>query len=66
MSNNFKRREFLRVSGATLVAGAIAKGSPLPIQQAAAPKPRYKKTLKFGMVKEDLPLTDKFKLLNGI
>ena len=65
MSRNFKRRDFLRVSGATLMGGALVTGSPLQAQPAA-PERRYMKTLKFGMVKENLSLTDKFKLLKDL
>jgi hexulose-6-phosphate isomerase len=65
MSRDFKRRDFLRVSSATLMASAFVAGSSLRAQDAK-PERRFMKTLKFGMVKEDLSITDKFKLLKDL
>jgi len=65
MIKELKRREFLKVSGATAVAGAVAASSPL-LAQADKAKRRYKKTLKYGMVKENLSIADKFKLLKDL
>jgi hexulose-6-phosphate isomerase len=65
MIKELKRREFLKVSGATAVASAVAASSPL-VAQADKAKRRYKKTLKYGMVKENLSIADKFKLLKDL
>lgn len=62
------RREFLKTTG---VAGTALAGGDLaqvdrPSSTAARPGARLKKAVKLGMVREDLPLTGKFRLLKEI
>jgi len=58
------RKEFIRLSA------AAAAASTLPINLYAGPgksgELKIKKSLKFGMVKEDLSILDKFKLLKEV
>ena len=62
------RREFLKNTSLALAAGAIAADTAhavdfpgrIPVQL------KLKKSLKFGMVKEDLSIMDKFKLLKDL
>ena len=61
----FNRRDFLKYS-----AGAAASLAVAPNALCNAPKqldrPLIKKSLKFGMIKEDLSILDKFKLLKDL
>jgi hexulose-6-phosphate isomerase len=62
------RKNFIK--SATLIAGAAAVAAPFVSASAAQVKPAAKVTLKkslgFGMIKEDLPLADKFKLVKDL
>ena len=69
MKETVERRDFLKLSGSGLVAATWAARATTVSASAQAPSekgPRFKKSLKFGMVKEDLSLLDKFKLLKDI
>lgn len=62
---SFHRRDFLRYSAAASLSLGLA-----PIAKAASAnlngQPLIKKSLKFGMIKEDLSILDKFKLLKDL
>ncbi len=67
MKKILERRTFLGVSGAGLVSAALSRTGTAAVQSDAKAKSvRYKKTLKFGMVEEDLSVEDKFKLLKDL
>lgn len=60
-----KRKEFLKISGAAAIGSMVSPeliASSIPV----AKKLKIKKSLKFGMIKEDLSVLDKFKLLKDI
>ncbi|KAA6441685.1 sugar phosphate isomerase/epimerase [Dyadobacter flavalbus] len=61
-----QRREFLK--NTALAATAAAVGTTLVSEATAAPmaRPMIKKSLKWGMVKEELSIMDKFKLLKDL
>ncbi|GGB91393.1 sugar phosphate isomerase/epimerase family protein [Dyadobacter sediminis] len=61
-----QRREFLK--NTALAATAAAVGTTLVSDAMAAPlaRPMIKKSLKWGMVKEELSIMDKFKLLKDL
>lgn len=65
MKRFLERRAFLEVSGAGLLSAALTRGAGAAVQERQQPV-RYKKTLKFGMVEEDLSVEDKFKLLKEL
>lgn len=65
MSKILERRDFLKTTGTGLAAAAAFSGVSLPLFGQEA-KRRFKKSLKFGMVKEDLSILDKFKLLKDL
>lgn len=58
-----ERREFLKVSGAAAVAAATTVKA---VAQEGGRKRRFLKALHFGMVKEDLSIADKFRLLKDL
>lgn len=61
----WERRDFLKVTGSGVVgAGVLASGATLAQDQA--PKRKFQKCLKFGMVREELSIRDKFKLLKDL
>jgi hexulose-6-phosphate isomerase len=64
MSTALDRRHFLKASGtlAAVVAGAAA----LPARGAAPPERKFKKALKYSMVKLDGSLIEQFKILKEI
>ncbi|MEJ2076909.1 MAG: sugar phosphate isomerase/epimerase [Acidobacteriota bacterium] len=67
MKKVLERRTFLGVSSAGLVSAALSRAGTAAVQGETEPKTvRYKKALKFGMVKEDLSVEDKFKLLKDL
>ena len=69
MKETVERRDFLKLSGAGLVAATWATRSSTARASAQAlseQAPRFKKSLKFGMVKENLSIMDKFKLLKDL
>ena len=69
MKETVERRDFLKLSGSGLVAATWAARSSTArasVQAPAEKGPRFKKSLKFGMVKEDLSIMDKFKLLKDV
>ncbi len=69
MKETVERRDFLKLSGSGLVAATWAARSSTARASAQAPSeiaPRFKKSLKFGMVKEDLSIMDKFRLLKDL
>ena len=65
-----QRRDFLK--NTAMAASAVAVGSSVLASAEAAPampvaaRPMVKKSLKWGMVKEDLSIMDKFKLLKDL
>ncbi|SEI71983.1 hexulose-6-phosphate isomerase [Dyadobacter sp. SG02] len=59
-----QRRDFLK--NTAMAATAVAVGSSALAAEAAAPRPMVKKSLMWGMVKEDLSVMDKFKLLKDL
>src|SRR5438034_11069071 len=61
--NSLDRREFLKLTGATVVAGFIADPS---IIAAQPPKRSLKKAVNLGMVKTEGTILDKFKLLKDL
>lgn len=65
MSKAVQRREFLKISGSGLAVASLA-ATRVVQAQAEEPKRRFKKCLKFGMVREDLSVMDKFKLLKDL
>lgn len=60
-----KRKEFLKLSGAAAIGSFV---SPPIIASSITKrnKLKIKKSLKFGMIKEDLSVMDKFKLLKDV
>jgi hexulose-6-phosphate isomerase len=67
MASHLKRREFLKMSGSGLaLATVIRGGSPAAYGSAPAGDRPFLKTLKFGMVKEELSIEDKFRLLKDL
>ncbi|MEM1136464.1 MAG: sugar phosphate isomerase/epimerase family protein [Bacteroidota bacterium] len=69
MEAKINRKEFLQYSGKAIAAGFL---SPLYLNACATPvgenriEGKMKKSLKFGMIKEDLSVLDKFKLLKDL
>lgn len=62
--NNHNRRDFIKYSGAALLSTAFI---PAAFGENPLPKtPLHKKSLKFGMIKEDLSVLDKFKLIKDL
>lgn len=60
------RRTFVTLTASALVTSALP-GSASSLQAHAAPAaPRLKKAVKFGMIREDLSILDKFKLLKSL
>lgn len=60
------RRTFVTLTASALVTSALP-GSASSLQAYAAPAaPRLKKAVKFGMIREDLSILDKFKLLKSL
>lgn len=68
MSEDLSRRTFLQTGGTALVALAAMPTNVEPLLgAAAAPKDHgLKKAVKLGMVREDISLLDKFKLLKQL
>lgn len=66
MSRILERRAFLGVAGAGMVGVAVHRSGTVSAQQGQRSAPRFKKALKFGMVKEDLSIEEKFKLLKDL
>jgi len=60
-----QRRGFLKLTGAGLAGAGIMSSAGLTAV-AAEKKRRLKKCLKFGMIREDLSIKDKFKLLKDL
>ena len=64
MTKNYNRREFIRYSSAAALATTV---SPLAANSAnPGTGPLIKKSLKFGMIKEELSVLDKFKLVKDL
>ncbi|GAB4253125.1 MAG: sugar phosphate isomerase/epimerase [Acidobacteriota bacterium] len=63
MVKTLERREFLKVSGVAAVAAAATARAAA---QESGAKRRFLKTLKFGMVEENLSIADKFRLLKDL
>ncbi|UZR95604.1 sugar phosphate isomerase/epimerase family protein [Chondrinema litorale] len=69
MKSKINRKEFLQYSGKAIAAGYL---SSWMLSSCAAPvgnaenAGRMKKSLKFGMIEEDLSVLDKFKLLKDL
>ncbi len=59
----WQRRKFLRVGSGAVAAGVLATAVGA---QSEAPKRKFKKSLKFGMVRENLSIQDKFRLLKDL
>ena len=69
MKETVERRDFLKWSGSSVLAATLAAKSgaaKAAVQVDSEESPRFKKCLKFGMVKEDLSIMDKFKLLKDL
>ncbi len=64
MDNPLNRRSFLKISTAALAGIALAPA--VLASTGSANQPLVKKSLKFGMVQEDLSVLDKFKLLKDL
>jgi L-ribulose-5-phosphate 3-epimerase len=63
-----KRRDFVKISGASAM-GAAALSVNLPIRAFAStqrPTLQIKKSLKYSMVQEKMPIVDQFKMLRDI
>lgn len=65
MNAPLDRRDFLKTSGALAVAAAGAELALAPVQ-AAEPKRRIRKAVKYSMVGGDASLVDKFKMLKEV
>lgn len=63
-----ERRDFLKKTSFGLAATAVSSHTVLANKERPAnvPQLKLKKSLKFGMVKEDLSILDKFKLLKDV
>jgi len=63
-----ERREFLKKTALGLAAGAVSTNQAVAANDLKLKSPglKLKKSLKFGMVKEDLSIMDKFKLLKDL
>ena len=59
------RKTFLKYSATALTAAAVSP-SILAKSQSKLAQPLIKKSLKFGMIKEDLSVMDKFKLIKDL
>lgn len=57
------RRSFMQNS---VLAGLAVSAAPLFSSTSLGSKPLQKKSLKFGMIKEEIPLVDKFKLIKEL
>ena len=70
MTYRFKRRDFLKMSSTGLAGATLAASSFTSVGKAGlAVRPegsRLKKAVKFGMVKENLSILEKFKLLKKL
>jgi hexulose-6-phosphate isomerase len=60
------RKSFLQLSAAATAAAALSPLAGLAAQSPAVAPPLIKKSLKFGMIKEELSVLDKFKLLKDL
>ena len=61
---NHNRRAFVKRVGAAAMSFALAPN--LLAATEGKEKPLVKKSLKFGMIKEDLSILDKFKLIKDL
>ncbi|UCF37459.1 MAG: TIM barrel protein [Acidobacteriota bacterium] len=66
MTTKLQRRDFLKSAGAGLAAVSTVAATGSVVFAQEEPKRRFKKSLKFGMVREDLSIKDKFKLLKDL
>lgn len=65
--NYMERRDFIRSGVAfTALAGLGIPGTLAAVTSTPAPRLKIKKSLKFGMVKEDLSILEKFRLLKEL
>lgn len=60
------RRDFIKTSSAAAVSLAVAPSLMSQPRPLATAQPLIKKSLKFGMIKEDLSILDKFKLVKDL
>ena len=61
---NYNRREFIKFSSAAALATSV---TPLTAKSGiSTTRPLIKKSLKFGMIKEELSVLDKFKLVKDL
>lgn len=61
---NTNRRDFIKYTGAAALS--LAVGPSLMANPSISDRPLIKKSLKFGMIKEDLSVLDKFKLVKDL
>lgn len=61
----WERRKFLKVTGSSAVAAGVLSAGRVRAQ-SEPPRRKFKKCLKFGMVREELTIRDKFKLLKDL
>ncbi len=59
-----ERRDFIKTTGMATLALALPKEKK--ISKVTGDRPLHKKSLKYGMIKEDLNLLDKFKLVRDL
>lgn len=64
MSDTLDRRSFLQATGA--LAAVAVSGGGRPAAEAAEPEKKFKKALKYSMVKINAPLVEQFKILKEI
>src|SRR5213592_1521269 len=57
------RREFLQSAGAAIAAGALSSAAPSAAAAAPAAEKKYKKALKWSMIKYEGSVLDKFRML---
>ncbi len=62
--NNYNRRDFIKYSSALALSAAVVPGKCNP--NLISEQPLIKKSLKFGMIKEELSVMDKFKLVKDL
>ncbi|HEX4128976.1 MAG TPA: sugar phosphate isomerase/epimerase family protein [Pirellulales bacterium] len=60
------RREFLGAAGTTLAAAALASAAPSASTEKKNTEKKFKKSLKFSMVKHNGTMLEKFKMLSDV
>ena len=61
-----KRRDFVKTAGAGAAAVGVVPGILTATPKNIVGERRYKKSLKYGMIKEDIPMVEKFKLVKEL